>query len=128
MRTLYYIQAEKAGMSYLKTSLKGEYEIISLKDPKECFQSIQYLKDHHQQFPEVIIMDYPMSDMSGLHMVESLYEMLPDTHLILLLPEDNEELLFEIIKLGIMDYILKDKGYTRALSSLIAGKRLQVSI
>jgi DNA-binding response OmpR family regulator len=62
----------------------------------------------HSQF-DVVILDYRMPEMSGLNVLQWMYEQKFETPVIMLTGAGSETIAVEALKLGAYDYILKDQ-------------------
>ncbi len=74
--------------------------------------------------PEVVVLDILMPGLSGLEVVEKLYAVSPDTHVVLLTSSESEEDLLEGIKAGARGYLNKDASFeelAKAISDIAEG-------
>ncbi len=79
--------------------------VFSADNGNECLEQLKGLP--HQSLPQVIFMDLEMPEMDGIetiHIAKSLY---PQIHFIVLTVFDDDEKIFEAIKVGASGYLLK---------------------
>ncbi|MEP6646360.1 MAG: response regulator transcription factor [Saprospiraceae bacterium] len=67
-------------------------------------------------FPDVVIMDVNMPEMSGIEVVRQGKALYPSVHFLMLTVFDDEDTLFEAIKAGASGYLLKDERAAVILS------------
>lgn len=57
--------------------------------------------------PSVVLLDYMMPEMDGLHVLKQIKSRFPDTYVIMFTGKGSEEIAVELMKSGASDYILK---------------------
>jgi DNA-binding NarL/FixJ family response regulator len=74
-----------------------------------------------QEFkPNLILMDVQMPGMDGLEATRKIKKVLPDTAIVMLTVRDDNERLFEAIKIGVQGYLLKTIN-SREMLTLLRG-------
>lgn len=68
--------------------------------------------------PDLILIDIQLQKIDGLEVTRLIRKVLPDTRILLLTIHDDNEKLFEAIKAGVNDFILKDTSSADFLSGL----------
>ena len=58
--------------------------------------------------PDLIMMDINMPKCDGLQATRSIKQILPDTKIVMLTASDDDQYLFEAMKIGAQGYLLKD--------------------
>jgi len=67
----------------------------------------------------ILLLDYNLSDMSGKEVIVALAEKNCTVPFIIITGQGNEKIAVEMMKLGAKDYIVKDKGLTDILPTVI---------
>ncbi len=78
-----------------------------------------------QEF-DVLVTDYQMPELTGLELVKAASAAQPDIKIIVLSMHDDPSLVKELLRSGVLGYILKKdthKNLTEALTKVIEGKR-----
>lgn len=70
--------------------------------------------------PNLILMDVQMPGIDGLETTRRIKQALPDTAIVMLTVRDNNERLFEAIKIGVQGYLLKTIN-SREMLTLLRG-------
>lgn len=79
----------------------------------------------HELHPDLILMDINMPMSDGLEATRLIYSSVPDSNIIMLTAYEEEEKLFEAIKVGAKGYILKTSsaaGLVRGIQGALAGE------
>lgn len=82
---------------------------------------VEVAKKHQ---PDLIVLDVLMPGLSGLEVVDKLYEAAPDTKVVLLTASESEEDLLKAIKAGSVGYIVKTTPLPElvvAMQKVVAG-------
>ena len=69
-------------------------------------------------FPDVVLMDLNMPDMTGIEAVSKILAFKPDMKILMLTVSEDDEDLFEAVKAGAMGYLLKNVETEKLLSSV----------
>jgi DNA-binding NarL/FixJ family response regulator len=76
------------------------------------------------QNPDLIILDYVFVNkgqevMNGMEVFDKIKEIKPETHVIMLSGQDKGEIVLELARKGIDDYVIKDNNLINNLDSSI---------
>ncbi len=93
------------------------YHVEAFEDGENCLNALN-------KNPDLIILDYFfVSDsktlMNGMEVFEKIKEMRPDTPVIMLSGQDKGEIVLELARKGIDDYVIKDNNLIDNLYSAI---------
>ena len=72
-----------------------------------------------KSLPELIIFDYNSYSINGYEILKVLKRMVPDSKIVMVTGEDNEEHNEKFIEAGATDFILKDKDTVEKILDLI---------
>lgn len=89
----------------LRKILEMERDIEVVDEASDGYEAIEKVK---QKSPDVLLLDINMPRLNGVEVTKILNEECLDTNIVILTIYDDREYLFELIKLGIKGYILKD--------------------
>ncbi|MDW7694923.1 response regulator [Flammeovirgaceae bacterium SG7u.111] len=121
MKSIYFVEPQTTYIQQLQsTMLKDDFAVEGFNNASECIKALFELNKSNQDMPDVIVIDYNLPGVDGLTLFEKLSPLLEDTKFILLMPEDKEALLFDVIRAGIMNYVMKNKGFMDVLETAIA--------
>lgn len=76
-------------------------EIFVFNSGKECIQNLEIYR------PEIITLDYLLTDMVGTDVLREIRKVLPDSYVIAISGQDEPEVVSELLKNGAYDYISK---------------------
>lgn len=76
-------------------------EIFVFTSGKECLQNLETHK------PEIITLDYLLTDMIGTDVLREIRKVLPDSYVIAISGQEEPEIVSELLKTGAYDYISK---------------------
>lgn len=71
----------------------------------ECLEELKHLP--HNMIPQVIFMDIEMPELNGIETIKIAKALYPQIHFIVLTVFDDDEKIFEAIKVGASGYLLK---------------------
>ncbi|MBI3510683.1 MAG: response regulator [Bacteroidetes bacterium] len=97
----------RQAMEYYLNKVPG-HRVFSFGSGEECF------KHYHQLDPEILILDFKLSEsagsnkMNGLDIMEEVKAVKPETEIIFLTGQGNFDIATAAIKGGAVDYIIKD--------------------
>jgi DNA-binding NtrC family response regulator len=94
-------------------SLNPDFFVTHYKFGNEC------LKNLHQK-PDLITVDLSLPDMTGRMLYKKIRELLPNTSVIILSGQEDISEAISLLKEGVQDYIVKDKGAKDLLWNSIA--------
>jgi CheY-like chemotaxis protein len=92
-------------------------QLVAFMSGEECLEELG-------KNPDLIILDYffihsEKKVMNGLEVLEKVKEMRPDIPVIMLSGQDRGEVVLELARKGIADYIIKDNNLIENLSESI---------
>src|SRR5437773_943203 len=76
------------------------------------------LKEIPRNWPEVILMDINLPNMSGIECVGKLKEMRPELHLLMLTAYSDDEQIFQSLQKGASGYLLKKTEPSKILEAI----------
>lgn len=89
----------------LASLLDSQPNIKVIGEASNGLEAIEYAKILH---PDLIMMDVNMPKCDGLQATRVIKQILPQTKIVMLTASDDDEYLFEAIKIGAQGYLLKD--------------------
>lgn len=94
------------------------YQVEAFENGEDCLASLN-------KKPDLIILDYFfVSDnkelMNGMEIFERIKEIRPDTPVIMLSGQDKGEIVLELARKGIDDYVIKDNNLIDNLNNAIS--------
>lgn len=101
----------------VKRLTSEEYKVEAFESGEECIDAM------HKN-PDLIILDYlfvkeDREFMNGMQVFDKIKELKPDTPVIMLSGQDKGEIVLELARKGIDDYIIKDSNLIDNLSTAI---------
>lgn len=97
-------------------SLNPDYEIESFTTGKACI-------DNLDKEPDVVTLDYRLPDMKGLEVLQKIKEINEDIQVILISEQNEIEVVVELLKYGVYDYIVKSKDIRERLLNTVNNLR-----
>jgi two-component system OmpR family response regulator len=90
----------------------------------EAFESGEDCLDAIHKNPDLIILDYlfvkdDREIMNGMQILDKIKELKPDTPVIMLSGQDKGEIVLELARKGINDYIIKDSNLIDNLNAAV---------
>lgn len=119
MKSLFFVDGDKSKTQLFSKKFSNGFNITSFNSGIACFQQIKRLIKLNEDLPEVIIIDYGLSDINGLKLQQKLQHLLEDTKIILMVSRDYETEILKIIRAGIVNYMMKDSNYLSLLGTMI---------
>jgi len=94
---------------------RGDFRGIPLLagDGASCLAAVQ------EQPPDAIVMDYRLPDTDGLAVLSKLHDLVPHVPVIFATSEGSEDVAVAAMKLGAVDYVVKDGDYLKHLPEII---------
>jgi DNA-binding response OmpR family regulator len=115
-RTILFAEDEPSFRLAAFTFLSSQgYQVEVCESGKAAIEALT-----HSQF-DVVILDYRMPEMTGLNVLQWMYEQKSETPVIMLTGAGSESIAVEALKLGAYDYILKDNLEFHHLPIVING-------
>jgi DNA-binding NarL/FixJ family response regulator len=93
----------------------NDFEVIG-----EASNGYEALETTRKLMPDLVLMDINMPEMDGLEATRRIVREFPSTHVVMLTVSEEQEDLFEAIKVGAQGYVLKDMP-SRRLHDLLRG-------
>lgn len=96
----------------------GDFDMVPFSSGEECLQALD-------RNPDLIILDYFFLSnnrelMNGMEIFDKIKEISPLTPVIMLSGQDKGEIVLELARKGIDDYVIKDDNLVENLSKAIA--------
>ncbi|MDN5352471.1 MAG: hypothetical protein PWQ12_1391 [Clostridiales bacterium] len=101
------------GLTYLLKT-RGIDVVAAVTEPRQAFEEVKKLR------PEIVLLDIMMPDLSGLDVLKLIKAELPETKVAMLTASEDDDHLFEAIRIGASGYLLKNLSDT-ALTEMIEG-------
>ena len=95
-----------------KQLIDNQYQVKVFHNGKDCIS-------HLNEKPDVITLDYTLPDMTGHKVLKEIQKKLPNTHVIVILAQENINTAIELMKDGAYDYIMKAPDTREKLSNII---------
>jgi two-component system response regulator AtoC len=108
-------------------SLNPDFEIRDFHNGKEALDAISAC-------PDLVTLDYRLSDMNGEEVLKKIKERSPNTEVIIISEQEEIETAVELLKLGAFDYLVKSNDIKDRLHNSIkhirehAGLKKEVAI
>lgn len=101
----------------LSALLKSEPDIEVVGEASDGLEAIELAK---KLIPDVVLMDIAMRNLNGLEATRKIKKLFPHTKVLVLTMYDNEEWIFQILKVGASGYLIKDSAMTDLTSAIRA--------
>ena len=110
---------KKAKFPALLTEVKNGQEAIAELQEKESNSSSQIVEATNNNF-DLILLDYRLPDINGLHLIAAIRALNLDLPIIVLTGQGDEEIAVEMMKSGAADYLPKSKIEPNYLAKAIS--------
>jgi two-component system, OmpR family, response regulator len=102
----------------VKRFTSAGYQVEAFENGEDCLKALN-------KKPDLIILDYFFINnnrelMNGMKIFEKIKEIQPDTPVIMLSGQDKGEIVLELARKGIDDYVIKDNNLIDNLSTAIS--------
>ena len=97
--------------------LRSEPDIEVAGEASDGLEAIELAK---KLIPDVVLMDIAMRNLNGLEATRKIKKLFPHTKVLVLTMYDNEEWIFQILKVGASGYLIKDSAMTDLTSAIRA--------
>ncbi len=124
MKTLFYVSRNAASSFMVGNQLAKHFEVHPFENIEACINAIRPLNQSRDEHPDVIILDYEETDRLSLDDLREVYQSAEDANLLLLLPATAQNLLFDVIREGIVNYIVKKGDYSKQLVNQLLSDRI----
>src|SRR5258708_7537711 len=92
----------RAGLTKLLNA-EPDIEVVG-----EACNGHQALQEALRLHPDIILMDITMPDMSGIEATKRIKEHLPDTKVLILTMQENDEYVHQALRVGASGYLVKE--------------------
>lgn len=123
MKTVMLVDDERPARELLKMTIdweKAGYEIIF-----EARNGKQALDYYEKQHPDLIITDIQMPVMDGLEFLKQIKAICPTQKVVILSCHENFSYARQALKLGVVDYVIKDSLTDEVLYNLLENREKQ---
>jgi len=97
--------------------LRSEPDIEVAGEAADGLEALELAK---KLIPDVVLMDIAMRNLNGLEATRKIKKLFPHTKVLVLTMYDNEEWIFQILKVGASGYLIKDSAMTELTSAIRA--------
>lgn len=111
------VDDEKPARELLKMSLN--WEELGFAPPEEASNGEQALEEYRNSQPDFVITDIQMPVMGGLEMIAEIRRINPDQRIVILSCHESFTFAKQAIRLGVVDYLIKDELDPRALAEIL---------
>jgi len=109
----------------LKILLSNETDIEVVGEAGTAREAVDLAFKLH---PDLVLMDVNLPDESGLNIIEMVQMKRPDTHIVILANEDQDDLLVDAIRFGAKGFILKSLSIAKLLASIRGLERGEMAL
>lgn len=103
------VDDKQANRVSLADKLRFDQEISVVFDASHGKDFLVKMKEHHNEIPDVVLMDIDMPVMDGIETVSIASEVYPESKFLMFTVFDDDTKVFEAIKSGAIGYLLKDE-------------------
>jgi DNA-binding response OmpR family regulator len=122
MNRILIVDDDTTLVDFLKLLLEsGGYETADAADGDAALRKIAEFN------PEIVLLDYMMPNMDGLHVLRHVTEHCPASFVVMLTGKGSEEVAVECMKAGAVDYVLKPFENEKLLSVIQNALRFRES-
>lgn len=100
---IYIVEDNKLYLKFLENSLKDTYTVKGFTSAETCLKAVR------NQQPDVMILDYFLPDQNGFEILQQLKDRLKKTRFVILSANKDGQLVLELIRKGIRNYVMKDE-------------------
>ena len=97
--------------------LRSEPDIEVVGEASDGLEALELAK---KLIPDVVLMDIAMRNLNGLEATRKIKKLFPHMKVLVLTMYDNEEWIFQILKVGASGYLIKDSAMTELTSAIRA--------
>jgi DNA-binding NarL/FixJ family response regulator len=103
------VDDKQANRTSLSEKLRTNSNIDIVFDASHGKDFLVKMKEHHNEVPNIVLMDIDMPVMDGIETVSIASEVYPETKFLMFTVFDDDTKVFEAIKSGAIGYLLKDE-------------------
>jgi DNA-binding NarL/FixJ family response regulator len=118
-KLVFIVEDDKFFMDLLLNhfSSRTDLEIMPFYSGQECLAKMELN-------PDLVILDYVLDAgnpyaLNGKDVFKKIIEIDPKTKIIFLSGQDSSEIVFDLIKVGVRDYVMKEKDFIEELDELL---------
>lgn len=118
-KLIFIVEDDKFFMDLLLNHLsqRTDLEIMPFYSGQECLSKMELN-------PDLVILDYVLDAsnpyaLNGKDVFKKIIETDPKTKIIFLSGQDSSEIVFDLIKQGVRDYVMKEKDFIEELDELM---------
>lgn len=117
MKTVLIVDDGRPARELLKMSLN--WQELGFAPPEEASNGVQALEKYRAHQPDFVITDIQMPVMDGLEMIAEIRKIHPEQRIIILSCHESFSFAKQAIRLGVVDYLIKDELDPRALAEIL---------
>jgi len=126
LKTVLIVDDELPARELLKMSL--DWESLGFSLPLEASNGKIALEQYIEHRPDFIITDIQMPVMDGIELIEKIKAINPHQHIIILSCHESFSYAKKALKLGVMDYLIKDALNADTLADILLVENLPAQI
>jgi DNA-binding NarL/FixJ family response regulator len=128
MKTVFVVDSSRSDLHSIQEKLAGSYRLVAFEDAKSCSSAIKTLKNAHEEMPSLVLVDYALPEKGGLKLYKKLHGSLQDSQVMLMVDRRQSGHLLDIIKEGVLNYVLKDRELLTVITRALADKKPQAAL
>jgi len=115
MKRIYLIEDDEVYAEFVKKSLEKDKKCVvkSFTNAEDCLKALE--SDIN---PNIIIIDYFLPGMNGLQLYNKLKKQHRKALIIVLSSNSDSDLVIELMKNGIRNYVMKDENVIDSISAI----------
>jgi len=113
MKTLFIVDDDEIYARLISEHFKTRFKIKICADAENCLQVLNAV------VPDVAIIDFYLPGMNGLDLFKILKKEHNIPKLILLSANEDSQVVFDMIKNGVRDYVIKDEDALESLDEAL---------
>lgn len=102
-------------------SLNPDNEVIVCSNGKECLARLK-------EKPDLITLDFRLPDMDGIQLLKKIREVNEDVKVIMISSQDDIEVVVDLLKMGVYDYIVKAPDIRQRLLKAVNTCRVETDL
>jgi len=116
MKKILLVEDDEIYASFIKKKLEktDKYVIDVYSNAEHCLQEL-----NHKAKPDIIIIDYFLPGMNGIELYSRIKESFESMKLIMISSNTDPDLVVDMVKKGIRNYVIKDVNVFESLVALI---------
>ncbi len=116
MKRIFIVEDDKVYADFLKKSLEkeGKFQIEIFHTAEDCLFELESKIN-----PQILIIDYYLPGMNGIELYEKIKRSYKKIQLIMLSSNTEVDLVVDLVKKGIRNYVMKDENVIQSLLAII---------